>query len=374
MINPFQYGGIVGPEAFCNRAQELHDLKRAATNGDRLLIYAERRLGKTSLVKHVLDSLSKQDFLPIYIDLWATGGTASFVKTAAKAIAEAAATRADKLLETSKELFRHLIPSLTLDESGNPLIQFGARSGIERERALEDVLEAPAKLAQKHSRRVVVVYDEIQQIMDYGDDTVERTLRSHMQMHQRIAYFLLGSRKHLIQRLFRDRNRPLYQSAGFYPLGPIRTEDWVPFIRERFEAARKPMAEAHIEALCAWTEGHPFYTQHLAHAVWEITPEGEAVTEETLQAALALLLRRVSYPYMVLWESLTSNQQQLLWGLAAEVLPAKPFAQAFLKKYDLAASSAHRAAAGLLERDVVDREGEGFIISDRFFRLWIQRL
>lgn len=57
MINPFQYGGIVGPEAFCNRAQELHDLKRAATNGDRLLIYAERRLGKTSLVKHVLDSL-----------------------------------------------------------------------------------------------------------------------------------------------------------------------------------------------------------------------------------------------------------------------------------------------------------------------------
>lgn len=45
MINPFQYGGIVGPEAFCNREQERHDLTRAATNGDRLLVFAERRLG-----------------------------------------------------------------------------------------------------------------------------------------------------------------------------------------------------------------------------------------------------------------------------------------------------------------------------------------
>lgn len=374
MINPFQYGGIVGPEAFCNREQERHDLTRAATNGDQLLIVAERRLGKTSLVKHVLSDLPKKDFLPIYVDLWATNTASSFVKKAAKAIAEAAATRRDKLLETSKELFRHLAPSLTLDESGNPSIQFGARSGIEREPEIEDVLEAPARLAAKRNRRVVVVYDEIQQIMDYGDDTVERMLRSHVQRHERIAYFFLGSRKHYVQRLFQNRNRPLYQSAGFYPLGPIHTADWTPFVQERFEAAGKPMARAHIEALCALTDGHPFYTQHLAHAVWEITSEGEAVTEDTLREALGVLLRRVSYAYMVQWESLTSNQQKFLRGLAAEPAPAKPFAQAFSKRFDLAGSSAHRAAKGLLERDLIDREGEGFVISDRFFRLWIERL
>ena len=32
MRNPFQYGGVVGGPAFCNRGQELADLLRAAEN------------------------------------------------------------------------------------------------------------------------------------------------------------------------------------------------------------------------------------------------------------------------------------------------------------------------------------------------------
>ena len=54
MVNPFKYGGIVGADAFCNRTQELKDLSRAMQNGDRLFLYSERRLGKTSLIKRVL--------------------------------------------------------------------------------------------------------------------------------------------------------------------------------------------------------------------------------------------------------------------------------------------------------------------------------
>ena len=96
-INPFKYGGAVGPEAFCNRAQELHDLTRAATNAERLFLYSERRVGKTSLIGRVLDTLPRKDFLPIYIDLYPTDGTEAFVCTTARAITEAAASRADKL-------------------------------------------------------------------------------------------------------------------------------------------------------------------------------------------------------------------------------------------------------------------------------------
>ncbi len=374
MINPFQYGGVVGPDAFCNREEELRDLRRAAEGGDRLLVYAERRFGKTSLVRRVLSELPEEDFLPIYIDLWATSDAASFVRHAAKATAEAAATTADKLLTVSKALFRHLVPSLTLDESGHPSLQFGMHRSAASEPELEDVLEAPARLAEKHNRRVVVVYDEVQRLAEYGDDTTERMLRSHVQLHQGIAYFFLGSRKHLVRRMFMDQQRPLYQAAGHYPLGPIRLEHWRPFIRERFEAAGKRVPDACIDALCAKTQGHPYYTQHLAHALWEITPEGEAVTPEKLQQATDLLLRRLAYTYTVLWERLTTNQERLLHGLAAEGPKAHIFASAFLKAYDLAASSAHRAAEGLLEKDVIDREGEGYVISDRFFRLWIKRL
>ena len=44
MINPFQYGGVVGKDAFFNRKQELADLINAIENGERLFVYSERRV------------------------------------------------------------------------------------------------------------------------------------------------------------------------------------------------------------------------------------------------------------------------------------------------------------------------------------------
>jgi uncharacterized protein len=65
MRNPFQYGGVVGGPAFCNRTDEIAALLRAAENGEKLFIYSERRMGKTSLVLHALGTLSKHATPPL---------------------------------------------------------------------------------------------------------------------------------------------------------------------------------------------------------------------------------------------------------------------------------------------------------------------
>lgn len=374
MKNPFEYGGIVGQDAFCNRVAEQNDLRRAAENGDRLLIYAERRMGKTSLVRRVLDQLPTDTYLPVYVDLWTTDGTRTFSVQVAKATAEAADRRAEKMLETARDLFRYLTPSVSIDDTGNPSVQFGARAGVADTPQLEDVLRAPLKLAQRRSKRVVVVLDEIQRIAEYPDDVVERTLRSVVQEPSGVAWFFLGSRKHLIQHMFSDKSRPLYRSAGHYPLESIHVDDWIPFIQDRFEAAGKQIPTARVSELCARTEGHPYYTQHFAHDLWEITAEGDTVTEVHLTDAENMLLKRLSHSYTVLWESLTANQRTLLRGLALSDGAISTFSAGFLADAGLAASSAHRAAEGLLAEDVIDRSPDGFVITDRFLRRWLATL
>ena len=57
MENPFSYGGVVGNEAFCNRRQELDDLQQMMLSGGRCFVYAERRMGKTSLIQRALARL-----------------------------------------------------------------------------------------------------------------------------------------------------------------------------------------------------------------------------------------------------------------------------------------------------------------------------
>ena len=373
--NPFHYGGPVGSNAFCNRTQELHDLRRAAENGDRLFVYGERRLGKTSLVERVIEKLPSRSFLPVYIDLWPTDGTEAFIRATAKAIGESTSSKADKIAETAKSIFRHLTPTITFDESGHPVLSLGSRSGGEIQPELEDVLDAPARLAEKVKKRVVMVFDEFQRITEYGDDLVERMFRSRTQHHRGICYLLLGSRKHVMQEMFLDASRPLYRAAGHYPIGMIAARHWMPFIRERFEAAGKSVDEVHIGKLIDLTDGHPFYTQHLAHALWEITAPGDVVTEERLAEALDTVLRREEAAYAILWETLSRSQQRLLRGLAAEGRDAQPFSKDFVGRYGLGTSSSVQTAARtLIERDVVDREAGSLSIVDRFFRLWLRRL
>ncbi len=375
MRNPFVYSRVVGEEAFCNRQQELADLTRAMENSEKLFLYSERRFGKTSLVKLALEKLPQKQFRTAYVDLWPTDGEASFVAATARSIAQSMGNTPQKLLAGAMKFFRRLAPSVTLDEEGKPELSFGIEASAEPAPALEDVLKAPAKLAATGKRRSVIVFDEFQQILEYETDMVERRLRSVIQNQRNVSYLFLGSKKHLIQKMFLDQARPLYRAAGHYPLGPIAEEHWLPFIRQRFQDTGKRISQEQVHKLCRLTQGHPFYTQHLGYLLWENCAKGGAVREDALDSALSLLLERESYAYATLWDSLTTNQKRLVRGLAAETESVQPFSADFVRRHGLGSpSSAQRAMKALLKRGVIDRDNGSLIIADRFFRIWITRL
>jgi hypothetical protein len=188
LTNPFTYGGVVGYGEFCNRTQELADLNETMRSCGRCFVYAERRMGKTSLVMRALDKLPKKSFIPVYVDLWPTDGSASFATTTARAITSAAETRTTKLLEFGKAMFGRLRPSVSLDDAGQPKVDFGIDGRNVSKTDLTEVLAAPQALAERSEKTVVVVFDEFQQIADYEDDLTERQIRSSIQHHKNVGH------------------------------------------------------------------------------------------------------------------------------------------------------------------------------------------
>jgi AAA+ ATPase superfamily predicted ATPase len=375
MINPFQYGGVVGKGAFCNRRKELVDLKRAMENGERIFVYSERRMGKTSLVRRIMAQLPRKRFLCAYADLWPTDDEVSFAAAIAKAITESLGGTANRMLQSARSWFGRMAPSITTDYEGNAKISFAMNRESGAGPQLDEVLSAPARIARRRKSRVVIVLDEFQQVLEYGGNRVERKLRSAIQDQKNVSYVFLGSRKHLIQKMFLDQSRPLYRSGGHYALGPIALKHWLPFIRKRFREYRRTITDDQIESLCRITGGHPFYTQHLCHALWELCVRGGKVSEEMIEDAVRLLLERESYAYTALWESLAVNQQRFLKGLAHEQEGVKVFSADFLRRHGLRSpSGAQRVVSALLEKDIIDRDNGSFVIIDRFFRIWIQRM
>jgi len=341
MINPFQYGGVVGREAFCNRKQELADIHKAMENGEKIFVYSERRMGKTSLVRLAMEKLPKRQFLAAYIDLWPTDGEASFVTETARAMATGMQGGIERILQMARSLFSRLAPSATVDDEGKVRVTFSFDRSEPPETRLDEVLAAPARLAEQRGCRVVMVFDEFQRLLEYGTDLVERKLRSVIQHQKNVSYIFLGSRKHLIQKMFLDQSRPLYRSGGHYALGPIEEKDWMPFIRKRFVSSGRKIADGRIRSVCRLTAGHPFYTQHLCHSLWEL---------------LAL------------------NQRRFLMGLAAEPAKVRVFSSDFISRYGLKSpSNTQRVVDALMERDIIDRDNGSFVIVDRFFKIWISR-
>ena len=63
----------------------------------------------------------------------------------------------------------------------------------------------------------------------------------------------------------------------------------------------------------------------------------------------------------------------MLWKLCEPKAGVKVFAGEFVSRHGLSsASNAQRAVQALLGKDIIDRDNGSFLITDRFFRLWIQ--
>ncbi len=370
MRNPFEYGSIVEADSFCNRQKELAELRRAVDHGQRVFMSGERRLGKTSLIKLLISKLPKKDYLAAYVDLWPTDNEASFIEAFASALTESASTTPQKMLEFASSFFARLVPSITLDNEGKPEVNFSVTRGRDLKPTLDELLNAPEKIAQRTNKKLLIVFDEFQQLFEYESDVIERSLRSILQQQPNVAYIFLGSRKHLISKMVLDKSRPFYKAGPHLSLGPIATDEWLAFITDRFKNSNKAISEAHIRALCDLTQGHPFYTQHLCHALWELTEA--SVTDAGIKEALTLLLAREDYAYSMIWESLTVTQRRLVEGLAVEPSDVQIFSADFLSAYDLkGASTAQRAAKALSQREIIDQESGHYFVVDRFFRLWI---
>ena len=374
MNNPFEYGTAVTGASFCNRTKETADLVITINNSKRAFLYSERMMGKTSLLLRVLKNLDREKYIGAYIDLWPTDDEASFITATAKGISQAMGTTAGDVIAASKKFFSRLAPKVSLGDDGLPKISFEYNPTVEQaKKSLEEVLAVPQHIASETGKRVAIVFDELQRILEYDDDHVERLLRSIIQRQNNVAYIFLGSQKHLISDMFLNRKRPLYSAADHFPIGPIEVKHWRPFIREKFEASDRKIGTQVIEQICELTQGHPFYTQHLCHAIWERCEPGKEVTRDDIRKGVQVVLAREASAYTALWESLTINQRRFLRGLAVEDHHVSPYSSAFLQKYGLGhPSSIQRLSSALIKRDVIDRDARSYLISDRFLRIWIR--
>lgn len=379
MRNPFRYGEVVRGDRFGGRERERQELMADILNGQNVVVISPRRFGKTSLVLEVLADIA--DSVPsAYVDLLRVPSVEHLPSALATEFARLLSP-GDRMIDRVRRLFDDLAlrPKFGVDEAGRPTVEFepGA-SAADIGLTLDGLFQLPGRIAERRKTRVAVVFDEFQSVVDL-DTGLPARMRAIFQLQADVAHVFLGSRRHVIERLFTGENEPMFRMAKVFPLGPIPADEFGPFIHGRFVSTKSPISAEAVERILSITGGHPHDTQELCYFTWAETSANGIypIPPTAVDRALDRVLDAENARYGALWDRLAVSQRSLLVALSRES-DAGVYEAKFRRRHRLGEpTSVARAAGRLVDLEViapVPGPGAVYRIVDTFLPAWLRRL
>jgi hypothetical protein len=373
-VNPFRFGALALDEAFTDRESEIDELVADARNGQDVVVFAPRRYGKSSLIWRVAQQLVTEELLVAQVDLMRTPTREKLAEKLAHTIHEEVASRLFRARERLRVFAGLRIkPTVTVDpDDGSVSFSFDARADRrDIDATLEGLLALPGRLAAERDRRVALVLDEFQEVVEI-DPGLPKLMRSVFQEQPEVAHIYLGSKRHMMQRIFNDENEPFWRSAKQFELGVIPRAEFEGYASRRFEQTGRELSADASAGVLELTGGHPYATQEAFYFLWEQTPAGEAADAYRLERALEALLRSEHAHFSLLWERAAAAQRLVLLALAAEQ-PARPLSGDYQRRHSLpSTATVQTALEALTDAELVSRVGRGeYRIAEPFLAEWI---
>jgi AAA+ ATPase superfamily predicted ATPase len=375
--NPFYYGDLALDEAFTDRQSELRSLEADLRNGQNVALIAPRRYGKSSLVRRATQHLVARGVLVAEVDLMKTPTKEKLASALARSIYRDLAKGTVKAKEKTKDHLHmfaglRIAPVITVNpEDASLRFSFSASHAEEDiDATLERLLELPAQLAAEQKKRVVLYFDEFQEITTI-DPRLPTLMRAVFQEQPEVAHVYAGSKRDMMKRLFTDKNEPFFRSAKVMEIGTIPVGLFKSFVRARFDATDRGIPDAVVDELLAITGGHPYATQELAYALWEEVPAGFIAATTDLEAALGAVVRAENAHFTLLWEKSSRAQRLLLQAIAIE--PGRVQSTAYRDRFGLpAASTVQKGIEALAREELVARRSDGaYAIVEPFLAEWV---
>ena len=373
MCKKFVYGVAVSDYNFIGRERETKRLLENFKGGINVILMSPRRLGKTSLVKHVCNKLDNKGIITIYLDIFGCKSEYDFYNKLTAEVLKQTASKSELWFEEAKEFLYRLTPKIAF--SPEPNSDFSISLGITpKTHTPEEVLQMAETIAIKRKKRIVICIDEFQQIGEMANSKqIQARLRTVWQHQKHVSYCLFGSKHHLMSSIFLHRSMPFFQFGDTISLNKIATENWVEYIVSHFADGKRTISRELAEEICKFTENYSAYVQQLAWLVFTLKEEGETVTENDVKQAENDLLATNDILFMQMIEPLSEFQLNFLRAIIAGV--RKDFGLSEVRKeYNLGSySNITRLKTALLERDLIEKQETEWVITDPIFAKWLKQ-
>lgn len=362
-MNPFTLN--YHSEYFCDRENEVKVLKENSLNGLNTLVHSPRRLGKSAIIHHLFYQLEKEKKIEtLYVDLFASQNLNDF----AQIFGENLLNRYHKknLVSGIKKLFKGLYASISFSADGSHMLNLGIGEG-----QMETSLNQLFNYLENRKKPVIVAFDEFQEIASYPKKA-EAVIRTITQRLNNVHFIYSGSSFHMLQHMFYSAKQAFYQSSESLIVGKISEEKYKEFIITNFEKFKKRISDDAIDHLLTFTDRYTYYTQVICNLAFYKTNKSLEFNEAILLTNNYMETRKADYSGIL--RLLSDNQQKVIIAIAKDGEVSKPTAVDFLMRNKLpSGSSTLQALNALLEKEMIYKSENGYVVYDVFFRRFLDR-
>ena len=370
MKNPFAYSNYVTGESFCNRKKELSELLRYIKESQNVLLYSHRRYGKSSLIRQVFREIKGRNLNvgTMHVELYGTISEKDFITKSFQGLNQLE-SNFKKLLKSVSNALKSIKLNLSIDSATGGISVSPSFEAVDEKTVLEELMNILSKYSQK--RRLVIAFDEFQEVAGYTEEGFEKRLRSFIQQHSNICYIFSGSQQHLITEMFNSNKRAFYKLAESFPLEKIETKYYIPWVQNLFSQKNVHLPAEQIEEIVARFENHPMYIQNFLFHLWE-EPGKKGFSPEIINKVENTIIEKRSLEHTVLWETLTINQKKTL-KLILLNNGYNLFNAGSLKSVNLKTGSlVTKALSSLKKKEIIVKNGN-YQIQDIVFKKWLQK-
>ena len=370
MKNPFAYSNYVTGESFCNRKKELSELLRYIKGSQNVLLYSHRRYGKSSLIRQVFREIKGKNLNvgTMHVELYGTISEKDFITKSFQGLNQLE-SNFEKLLKSVSNALKSIKLNLSIDSATGGTSVSPSFEAVDEKTVLEELMNILSKYSQK--RRLVIAFDEFQEVAGYTEEGFEKRLRSFIQQHSNICYVFSGSQQHLITEMFNSNKRAFYKLAESFPLEKIETKYYIPWVQNLFSQKNVHLPAEQIEEIVARFENHPMYIQNFLFHLWE-EPGKKGFSPEIINKVENTIIEKRSLEHTVLWETLTINQKKtlklILLNNGYNLFNADSLKSVNLKTGSLVT----KALSSLKKKEIIVKNGN-YQIQDIVFKKWLQK-
>ncbi|WP_196138632.1 ATP-binding protein [Aliikangiella sp. G2MR2-5] len=373
--NPFKFDIEVAGDFFCGRKQEIADLVEHIENETNIIMFAKRRIGKSSLLKEVFTHHLPKNILKTHIDIYSVSNIRELYLKIVKGIEESLLgfesnlKKLSRLVDKLQNYFANAKVSLVL--SGKPQLKIEA---TEKDyfQAIESLFSHYFEFLADHNLQAVIAIDEFQKIVSLNEsEKIEELLRTIANKRVNTSFVYTGSKRNILLAMFNDSGRAFFKLGTEFELPPISKNEFYLWVNERMALKNLRVEISAFEHLYHEADGETRFIQQVCHEIFRLHQNKDIIDLNRIQEIICDVIRKKTYNAQLL-NRYTAAQQNTL-KLIASSNGVNIYQNDLLSTFGVSKATAQSSLRSLLKEGVIFQDLNGALsFEDVEFKLWLR--